>query len=179
MRKSRDSNNVTADQLLNDGFVNNLTLKDHAYKVFEHDRCSPAFFAKKKKEIFAMIRQIGPAAIFLTLSRAETRWLELLVVLKYSVDKKIITESEAASLPYYERTRLLSADPVTAAKYFQHKLKCIFKLLMRKKNVFLGNITQLIITSELNFNLEARLMLIYCCGSMKLRFTFLMILPLG
>jgi len=115
----------------------NLTLKDHAYKVLEHDRGSP----KKKKEIFAMIRQIGPAAIFLTLSSAETRWLELLVILKYTVDKQIITESEAASLPYHERTRLLNADPVTAAKYFEHKLKCVFKLLTRKKNVFLGNIT--------------------------------------
>ena len=138
MRKSRNLNNITAGQLLNDGFVNNLTLKDVAYKVFEHDRGSPAFFAKKKKEMFAMIRQIGPAAIFLTLSSAETKWLELLVILKNTVDKEIITESEAASLPYHERTRLLSADPVTAAKYFEHKLKCIFKLLVQKKKCIFG-----------------------------------------
>ena len=49
MQKSHGSNNIRAGQLLNDGFVNNLKLKDHSYKVFEHDRGSPAFFAKRKE----------------------------------------------------------------------------------------------------------------------------------
>ena len=40
---------LTAGQLLNKNFVSNLTLKDCAYKVFEHDRGSPAYFAHRKK----------------------------------------------------------------------------------------------------------------------------------
>ena len=36
MRKSRDSNDITAGQLLNYGFVNNLKLKDHAHIKFSN-----------------------------------------------------------------------------------------------------------------------------------------------
>jgi len=64
---------LTASQLLNESFVNNLTLKDCAYKIFEHDRGSPAYLAYRKRDLFAMIRQLGPAHIFLTLSSAETK----------------------------------------------------------------------------------------------------------
>ena len=129
---------LTASQILNDTFVNNLTLKDCAYKIFEHDRGSPAYFAHKKRELFAMIRQLGPAHVFLTLSSAETKWLELLVILKQTVDNQVISENEAKELSNHERRRLLRSDPVTAARYFRHKLKCIFKLLKNGKNCLFG-----------------------------------------
>ena len=129
---------ITASQLLNDAFVSNLTSKDCAYKMFKHDRGSPAYFAQKKRDLFAMIRQLGPPSIFLTLSSAETRWLELLVILKKTVDNEIITESEANELTSHERRRLLRSDPVTAARYFRYKLKCIFKLLKKSKHCIFG-----------------------------------------
>ena len=42
----------TAGQILSDNFVNNATVNDCAYRIFEHDRGSPAYFAHKKKEFF-------------------------------------------------------------------------------------------------------------------------------
>ena len=117
LRKNH-SEGLTAGQLLDPGYVNNLQLSDYAYRVFEHDRGSPAFFEKKKKELFAMIRQLGPPSIFLTLSSAETKWPELLVNLKVTVDKEIISVNDATQLPYPERARLLSSDPVTSANFW-------------------------------------------------------------
>ena len=90
---------LTASQLLNEKFVSNLTLKDCAYKIFEHDRGSPAYFAYRKRDLFAMIRQLGPASIFLTLSSAETKWLELLVILKQTVDGQITVSYTHLTLP--------------------------------------------------------------------------------
>lgn len=118
--------------------MNNLTLKDCAYKIFEHDRGGPEYFALKKRELFAMIRQLGPPTIFLTLSSAETKWLELLVNLKKTVDNETITESEAEELTSHHRRRLSSSDPVTSARYFRYKLKCIFKLFKESKHCLFG-----------------------------------------
>ena len=129
---------LTASQLLSDTFVNNLTLKDCAYKIFEHDRASPAYFALKKRQLSSMIRQLGPPSIFLTLSGAETKWLELLVNLKKTVDNETITEDDAQQFTSHERRRLLRSDPVTSARYFRHKLRCIFKLLKRSKHCLFG-----------------------------------------
>lgn len=58
-----------------------------------------------------MIRQLGPSHMFLTLSSAETKWLELIVMLK-TVDNEIISEDDAEKLTYPEQCRLLSSDPV-------------------------------------------------------------------
>lgn len=138
---------------INDGFINNLTLKDYAYKVFQHDRGSPAFFEQKKKEVFAMIRQIGPPNVFLTLPSAETRWPDLLALLKSTVDNEIVSVEDIQNLPYPKRARLLSSDPVTVARYFDHKLRCMLKLLKQTQKCILGNhyITDFYIRIEFQF----------------------------
>ena len=44
-------------------------------------RSSPAHWEGEKKKDMAMIRQFSLPSFFVTLSAAETRWLELLVIL--------------------------------------------------------------------------------------------------
>jgi hypothetical protein len=84
-----------------------------------------------------MIRQIGPPHVFLTLSSAEFRWPELLANLKKTVDNEdiCISNINTETLPKKERRRLLSSDPVTAARYFDHKLRCMLKLLKEKDTI--------------------------------------------
>lgn len=50
-----------------------------------------------------MIRQLGPPTFFITLSPAETKWAELLVVLKKVIDCEDISEADALNMPYEER----------------------------------------------------------------------------
>ena len=76
-----------------------------------------------------MIRQLGVPTIFLTLSAAETRWTELLVILDKVLENKDITEAEAKEMSYVQRCDLIRADPVTCARYFDHRFRQLFKLL--------------------------------------------------
>jgi hypothetical protein len=69
-----------------------------------------------------MIRQLGQPNIFLALSAAESKWPELLVLLMKNVENKTITEDEAIELPYFKNSELISKDPVTCARYFDHRI---------------------------------------------------------
>lgn len=83
-----------------------------------------------------MVRQFGIATFFVTLSAAETKWEELLVILSRNVDDKVITLDEAKKLEFREKSRLIRKDPVTCAQYFDHRFKTIFKLFKSKTGIF-------------------------------------------
>lgn len=84
---------------------------------------SPAYWQSQKRKVLAMIRQLGIFTVFLTLSAAETHWTELLVILKQTVDKKIISSEEAGQLMFQEKARLIRSDPITCAQYFDHRFR--------------------------------------------------------
>jgi len=52
-----------------------------------------------------MIRQFGLPTFFITLSAAESKWNELLVILSLLLDIRDITEEEAAALSSAEKAR--------------------------------------------------------------------------
>ncbi|CEP15416.1 hypothetical protein, partial, partial [Parasitella parasitica] len=93
--------------------IANLLSEDQAYKVYHGVRSSAEYWRQEKKNLMAMIRQLGIPTFFLTLSAAETKWNELLVQLKQIVDKVEISEHEAEALTIAEKRRLIQADPVT------------------------------------------------------------------
>ncbi|GBN05271.1 hypothetical protein AVEN_116398-1 [Araneus ventricosus] len=70
------------------------------------------------------------------MSPVETRWLELIVILKEVVDDEIITEENANSISYPERVRLVKIDPITVARYFEYRMRWLFNLLKQKKQHF-------------------------------------------
>ena len=47
-----------------------------------------------------MIRQLGCPTLFLTLSAAETKWSELIVILTQLLENKVITLEEAENMNY-------------------------------------------------------------------------------
>ena len=53
---------------------------------------SPPYFEKAKKDLFAMIRQLGPATLFCSFSSAETKWIHLLKILGTLVDRQNYTD---------------------------------------------------------------------------------------
>ena len=91
---------------------------DDGYKVLKGVRSSPAHWEAEKKKAIAMIRQLGLPTFFITLSAAESQWVELLVILSKTVDSKDISEEEANSLTTQDRYRLIRSDAVTCARYF-------------------------------------------------------------
>ncbi|CAD6226275.1 GSCOCG00011863001-RA-CDS, partial [Cotesia congregata] len=83
-----------------------------------------------------MFRQIGPPTIFFTLSAAETKWPELIVMLKKIIDEEEITLDQAEKMEYKEKAKLICSDPVTIARYFDYRIRELFKLMKEKNSIF-------------------------------------------
>ena len=83
-------------------------------------RHSPSYWADRKRDAMAMLRQLGCPTFFLTISAAETRWLELIVILTKILDGDFtITEEEAELFEYGKRAELVRKVPITCARYFE------------------------------------------------------------
>ncbi|CAF3666138.1 unnamed protein product [Rotaria sp. Silwood1] len=129
LRKTKNTKNVTATQMLNRDYVDGLIHNDDAFTFLRCDRSSPAFWKLKKKEVMAMIRQLGCPTLFLTLSAAETQWSELIIILTQVLENKVITLEEAESMSYEKKCDLIRNDHVTCVRYFEHRLKCLWEIL--------------------------------------------------
>ena len=60
----RNSNTITAGQLKQPGALDNMIHQDQGFKFLRAVRGSSPYFEKAKKDIFAMIRQLGSASLF-------------------------------------------------------------------------------------------------------------------
>lgn len=136
LRKTKLKKPATAVDMLKEENLRNLELHDSGYKVLAVDRGAAAFWEEKKREVFAMIRQLGPPTIFLTMSAAETKWNELIVILKKVIDKVEISLDDASEMEYTEKARLVKNDPVTCARYFDYRMRQFFNLLKDKNSIF-------------------------------------------
>ena len=126
-RKSAQTNKITATQVIDKQFIDNAVNNDSAYRFLSAIPGTPPYFEAQKKKVMATIRQKGSYTLFITNSAAETRWPELLVILKKTVDKVDISENEAEEMTFEEKARLISTDPVTCAQYFYYRLKELWK----------------------------------------------------
>lgn len=95
-------------------------------------RSSPSYWAQQEKKIMAMLRQLGVPTFFITLSAAESHWPELLVILMKTVHGRDINEEAATQLTSLEKASLIRSDPVTCARYFDHRYRCLFNNLFTK-----------------------------------------------
>ena len=64
---------LTAGNLLNPGFVQDLTMQNDGYRVLRTLRGSPPYWEQAKHDVFAMIRQLGLPTRFCSFSAAETK----------------------------------------------------------------------------------------------------------
>ena len=74
-----------------------------ATAFFKELRGSPPYWEKAQKDLFAMIRVLGPATLFITVSAAETRWIHLLKILSKIVDKVELTDEQCHQLSWSDK----------------------------------------------------------------------------
>ena len=74
---------------------------DEGFKFLRALRGSPPYFYKAKRDLFAMIRQLGPATLFYSFSSAETQWIHLLKILGKCLDNKDYCDSELFNQSLY------------------------------------------------------------------------------
>ena len=114
--------NIRAGQLKQQGALDRLIHHDEGYKFLNALRGSPPYFEKAKKDLFAMIRQLGSATLFCSFSSAEMQWIYLLRILGQLVDHKHYTDEQLESLNWEDRCRLIQSDPVTCARHFDYQV---------------------------------------------------------
>ena len=141
MRKcQRNSNTITAGQLKQPGALDNMIHQDQEFKFLRAVRGSPPYFEKAKKDIFAMIRQLGSASLFCSFSSAETQWIHLLRIFGKLVDNKTYTDTELENLNWEEKSRLIQNDPVICARHFDYQVDKFLQNFLLSSAAPLGNI---------------------------------------
>ena len=86
---------IIAELLLNSETWNNIKL-DEGYTIFKTIWNTPAYFDSKKKDLLAMVCQVGLPTLFYLLSAADTYWTPLIQCLGRIVDKKAYDEKYIA-----------------------------------------------------------------------------------
>lgn len=125
LKKSAQNSRITATQALDKTTIAENVSSDNAYRFLSAITGSPPYFEKVKKNVLAMVRQLGIFTLFVTLTAAETHWMELLKILKKTVDKE--EDADVSNLDWTEKTRLIQSDPATCALYFDHRHKELVK----------------------------------------------------
>ena len=141
LRKCKGNNKcLTAGQLKQKGTLERLVHLCEGYKFLRALCGSPPYFEKVKKDIFAMIRQLGPATLFCSFSSAETQWIHLLRILGKLVDDKEYSDNELENMNWEEKCRLIHSDPVTCARHFDYQFNQFLKHFLMSNAAPLGKI---------------------------------------
>ena len=94
----------------------------------------------RKKDIFAMIRQLSLPTWFMSLSAADTRWTDLLRMLAKLNDGIEYSEKEIEKLTWQEKTKLVQKDPVTCSRYFDHRVQEFLSTILKSSCQPIGKV---------------------------------------
>ena len=132
-RCKSDEKKWTAKDVLNPSTVNQLVRLDEGYFIFRTLRNSPVYLEKRKKDLFAMIRQFGLPTWFGSLSSADTKWNDLLRVLARLNDGTEKNDEELEKMNWNEKTKLVQKDPVTCSRFFDHRVQQFIKIVLKSE----------------------------------------------
>ena len=122
---------LTAGDLLDADTRDNIRRLDEGYRIFRSLRNSPPYFEAKKKELNAMIRQLGYPTFFFSLSSADTKWPHLIRCLGKLVEQKEYTiEYIQTEMTTAHRTKLVSAHPAACCRFFNHRVQKFLRLII-------------------------------------------------
>ena len=113
----------------------NLSRANRTFEVFKTMRGTSMYYEESKKNLFAMLRQLGCPNLFFTMSMAEFKWDELLKEILETVYRRKFSDEEVAALNQTERNRLIAENYLQTTLHFQKRTEKIFNL-MKNKNFF-------------------------------------------
>ena len=133
-RKKTKGKKITAAILLDDTEREKIVQLDEGYNIFKSIRNSPPYFESKKKNLMAMIRQLGIPTIFFSLSSADTRWIELLRGICLVEKNTLYTDQEILDMDWAEKCKLINDNPALCSRYFDYRVKSFVKHILKGKN---------------------------------------------
>lgn len=122
--------NITKEQILSFDYLNGYMESNLAF--LKSIPNSVQYLESRKKDLFAMIRQLGKPTIFLTMSANEISWKWLLKTLHKLKHGTEITDLEVDQLHYKVKAALINEDAVTCVIYFNRLINVIMTILQNK-----------------------------------------------
>lgn len=99
-------------------------------------RCIPnssLYWADRKEDLFAMIRQLGKPTLSLTISANEMGWINLIQTLSKLKNGVEITEEMSSEMDFIQKSTLINEDAVTCVIYFNKMVNSLMSVLQSKK----------------------------------------------
>ena len=112
----------------------NINRFNRSYEVFKNMRGTAMFYQNAKKNLMALVRQLGCPTIFLTLSCAEFDWHELLKEIVETVERRRVSDEYINNLSTTDRNKLISRNVVQTTLHFQKRINKFFSII--KRNFF-------------------------------------------
>ncbi|XP_072042907.1 uncharacterized protein [Amphiura filiformis] len=131
---------ITASMLRDHEEVKNLIKRDQGYRFLAHIRGSPAYWEKSKKDLFAMIRQLGIPTFFVTFSAADRRWIEISNAILILEGKPPMTAEQHKNMTWDDHVNIIMSNPAAAAKMFQQRVHIFIKNVIRSKANPIGKV---------------------------------------
>ncbi|XP_063951720.1 uncharacterized protein LOC135153231 [Lytechinus pictus] len=141
-RVKTSGKSYTAGDVKQQDVVDSMVKLDEGYRIFRTLRGSPPYWETAKKDLFAMIRQLGLPTWFISLSSAESHWTDLLISLGKLVDNKQYSAEDVSSFTWETKNRLIRSDPVTVTRYFDHRVKKFYQNFLQGSCEPLGKISE-------------------------------------
>ena len=125
------NSNITKEQIQSVDYIHSCIESNLAF--LRSIPNSTWYWSERKKDLFAMIRQLGKQTVFFTISANEIGWSDLLQLL-YKLNKHdYITKEAVAKLHFMVKSTLINEDAVTYAIYFNKLVNVIMNILQSKK----------------------------------------------
>ena len=102
---------------------------------------SPAYLGMRKRDAFAMIRQLGFPSIFITQSVAETKRKDLLKCLGKTVHNKEYTCDKIDAMDCKTKCGLIHGDSPTLLCFFENCFNVFMKDVVKSKCKLIGEVT--------------------------------------
>ncbi|KAK3108678.1 hypothetical protein FSP39_013177 [Pinctada imbricata] len=131
---------ITASEARDQSTQDRIVPLDEGYYIFRQLRNSPAYLASKKKDVFAMIRQLGLPTWFMSLSSADTRWPFLLKALS-KLDGKILSDEDVNEMSWNQRSKLVQKDPVSCTRIFNERVQKFIQIFLKSPHNPVGHVT--------------------------------------
>ena len=118
----------------------NIVKLDDGYQIFKTIRCSPPYFENKKKNVMAMIRQLGIPSLFISLSAADTKWTNLLSSIQTLLTNKLCSSEEIEKMTGSQKCTLISSHPTACSQYFDNRVKKFYKHILKSPHSPFGKL---------------------------------------
>ncbi len=102
-------------------------------------RTSLDYLSWLRKDVFAMIQQLGPPTFFVTFIIVKSKWLPLFKCLYDLNSKKLGFNIPFDKLEPKHVANLIWCDPITCARYYDHCMRSFHTFYMKNNSIF-GNL---------------------------------------